>query len=80
MPRLLSDTPNPGHISHEFKLGPAAGAPSADVVVHTGKVADEIDTPQALTPRQILVYTGELDDIDNPRGNDRDELQKQAIR
>lgn len=78
--RMLEDAPAPGHVSHDFMLGPSTGTLPPDVIIHRRTPEDELEALAVLAPEQILVYPDELNDIDNPRGNDRAELQKQAIR
>ncbi|HUT49665.1 MAG TPA: hypothetical protein VM325_10005 [Alphaproteobacteria bacterium] len=77
---LLPDAPGPDHVSHKFMLGPATGAVPPEVIVHAGGAGDELAALAALGPGQILVYPGELSGIDNPRGNDRAEFEKQTPR
>ncbi len=77
---MLKETAGPGHVSHDFMLGPSSGPLPGAVIVHEGSPVDELELLAGLGEEQILVYPDELTDIDNPRGNDRAELQKQAIR
>ncbi len=77
---MLKNAPGPSHVSHDFMLGPSTGTLPPDVIVHKGTPGDEPGALAALGPEQILIYPDELSDLDNPRGYDRAELQKQAIR
>jgi hypothetical protein len=77
---LATEWVGPDHVSHDFMLGPPVGSLPPDVVVHSGSVDDEMQVLDGLAPGQILVYPEELGTVDNPRGNDRAELQKQPIR
>lgn len=77
---LMPDAPGAGHISHKYMLGSPDGPEPRDVVVYDGGPADELDTLLSLGPEQIMIYPSELGPIDNPRGNDRAEFEKQAVR
>jgi len=77
---IMSEGPGSDHVSHDYMLGPSARPLPSDVCVYTGSVEDETQVLCGLAPGQILVYPDELETIDNPRGNDRTELQKQAVR
>jgi hypothetical protein len=78
---LLSPGAGPGHVSHRYMLGaPAGQAVEPDVVIYEGDPADELRALRALPAEKILLYRSELGDIDNPRGDDRSEFEKQAER
>jgi hypothetical protein len=76
---LASDWTGPEHVSHDFMLGTSARPLPSDVVVYTGSKDDEMQVLDNLAAGQILVYPEEIEAFDNPRGNDRAELQKQDI-
>ncbi len=78
---LLRGVPGAGHISGDYMLGaPSSDAPPDEVVMFEGDTADEVAAMRALSVDQILLYPAELGEIDNPRGNDRAEFERQSDR
>ena len=77
---LLPTAPGAEHISHSYMLGSPDNPKSRDVILYEGEPADELGMFARLAPEQIMVYPSELGPIDNPRGNDRAEFEKQAVR
>ncbi len=79
--RLLLEVPRADHVSRDYMLGaPGGGALLDDVVLYEGDPENEIATLRSLSAEQILLYPSELGEINNPRGNDRAEFEKQADR
>lgn len=77
---ILKECPGADHVSHEFMLAcPDRDVPPS-VSVYDGEAADEVSALAALGEEQILVYATELESIDNPRSNDREAFERQAIR
>ncbi len=68
------------HVSHRYMLGGRVGKIDEHVVIHKGDVDDEVRVLNELPQSAILVYTTEIETVDNPRGNDRAEFEKQADR
>jgi len=70
----------PDHVSHRFMLGPVAGDIPRTVQVLEGYSDSETKTLSAAPKEDILVYKSEIETINNPRGNDRAEFERQATR
>ncbi len=77
---LLAETPSPSHVSHDYILGAPEDDVPDTVVIHEGQASDELDAIAMLSPEQILLYPSELKGIDNPRGEDRAEFERHAVR
>lgn len=78
--RLLPHAAGTDHVSHAYMLGPVPAEPRAEVVLHEGGAAEEPAALKALGPEQILVYAREVENLENPRGDDRAEFETQADR
>lgn len=79
--KLLPNSPGPDHVSHRYMLGaPSCQIVDPDVVIYDGSPDDELRALRLLPPEKILLYRSELEEIDNPRGDDRAEFEKQAER
>jgi len=78
--RLVRAAPGPGHVSHDYMLGSPDGPVAHDVILYNGEPEAELEQFTRLGPQQIMLYPDELKLIDNPRGNDRAEFEKQAVR
>lgn len=78
--RLVRSAPGPGHVSHDYMLGSPDGPLARNVILYDGEPEAELEQFPRLGPEQIMLYPNELGPIDNPRGNDRVEFEKQAVR
>lgn len=77
---LVERAPAPDHVSHRYMLGRGDAEIEEHVFVHRSDVGDEARLLAELPPTDILVYAAEIETIDNPRGHDRAEFERQADR
>ncbi len=75
---LIERAPAPNHVSHRYMLGGGDGELDEHVVLHRGDESDEARLLENLPAADILVYAAEIETIDNPRGDDRAEFERQA--
>ena len=77
---LVERAPEPNHVSHRYMLGGGDGELDEHVVLHRGDESNEARLLEKLPPADILVYAAEIETIDNPRGDDRAEFERQVDR